>query len=107
MDVNEIIGEIIGTIIGVIIGGLITWAVSKWFYIKASEELKAVAVELRRLAELTLRSLEDAGLATLNKDDKGNIKGLVISIPFRSQGSTAVEMKYEGGHLAHPTEESK
>jgi len=59
----------------VVLGGLITWLCSKYYYQKASKELRKEAEELRRLNNLMLRGMELAGWVTLNKDEQGNIKG--------------------------------
>ena len=52
----------------VFIGGLITWRVSRYFYQKAGQELIAEAAGLRRLTEITLHVMEDAGMVRLNRD---------------------------------------
>lgn len=62
---------------GVIIGAIITWLVTRSYYIKASNELKNESAELRRLSKLLLRGFENAGLIELNRNNTGEITGIV------------------------------
>ena len=75
--------EIILTIISMAIGALITWWVSKHYYQKAGKELEIEASELKKLNTLMLRAMENAGLTEFNRDEHGNIKGLVIDLSVK------------------------
>ena len=66
--------------VSVFIGGLITWFVARWYYVKASEDLKKEASELLGLSNITLRALENARICDLSRDDKGKIVGLSLTI---------------------------
>jgi hypothetical protein len=63
---------------GVVLGGVITFLCSWYFYSKAATQLKSETVELRRLTTLVLRSIEEGGLAELNRDESGRITGLIL-----------------------------
>lgn len=73
-------------IISMAIGALITWLVSRYYYIKAGQELKIEATELKKLNTLMLRALEKAGLAKFNRDENGNIKGMIIELASKIEG---------------------
>jgi len=48
---------------------------------KSGGQAKAEATELRRLTNLVLHGLEDAGLVKLNRDPtSGKIKGLIVEL---------------------------
>jgi hypothetical protein len=80
-------------LVGVFIGGIITWLVTNYYYIRAAQDLKSEASELKRLNILMLRGMENAGLVKLNRDKEGNIVGFTIelsaSIRATSKTSTA------------------
>jgi hypothetical protein len=80
------------TLISVAAGALITWGVSRRYYIQAGRELRAEAMELRGLMELMLRGMQDAGWVKLNYDDQGRIIGFV---PLLS-GTAILSVKAEG-----------
>jgi hypothetical protein len=68
-------GTIISAIAGVLVGGIVTWAVARYYYKKASEELQKEAHELRRLNELMLLGMEHAGWIELSRNNSGKIVG--------------------------------
>ena len=65
-------------VVGVVVGGVITLLCSWLFYLKAAKGLKSETAELRRLIALVLRSMEEAGLAELNRDESGTMIGLIL-----------------------------
>jgi hypothetical protein len=79
-----------------LVGGVITWAVSRAYYVRASKDLSAEANNLKQLTTLMLRGMEEAGLAKFSRDEKGNIQGLVfdlsISESVHATDSTTVEI---------------
>lgn len=70
--------NLIISIAGVLIGGLITWLVARHYYKKASVELLHEANSLRRLNEIILHAMEDAGVVKLNRDGSFNIIGRIV-----------------------------
>lgn len=65
----------------VLVGGLITWYVSRRYYMKASEDLRKETSELLSLSKITLVALKNAGICELKWDkDRKKIVGLVISV---------------------------
>jgi hypothetical protein len=80
--------EIILTFISMAIGALITWWSAKHYYQKAGKELETEASELKKLNTLMLRALENAGLAKFNRDEHGNIKGMVIELSAKIEGKS-------------------
>jgi len=75
--------NMVSAFVGVAIGGVITWLVSRYYYKKAGNELKQEATELRRLTNVVLRGLEDAGSVKLNRDTSGKVIGLIIEASAR------------------------
>ncbi len=67
-------------ILGVALGALITWQMTKRYYERASKELKKEATALRGLTGMILRALQNAGLATLRRDEQGKTVGLIINL---------------------------
>jgi hypothetical protein len=63
----------------VLFGGLITWLVSKRYYLKASEELKDATKEINKMLHFIVHILEQNGQFEIKRDDQGNIIGLIIS----------------------------
>ena len=68
----------VGTIVGILLGSWVTFRVSRHYYLKAGQDLAVAASELRGLATLIIRGLEEAGLATFTRDSEGKPVGLVI-----------------------------
>jgi hypothetical protein len=62
----------------VFVGGLITWWVSWRYYRKAGKDLAIETASLRRLNEIILHAMEDAGMVKLNLDGSFKIIGRVI-----------------------------
>lgn len=87
---------------GVLIGGLITWAVSYYYYVRAGNELRDEATKIRRLLALQLEVDEEQGLAEFVKDEHGEPKGrarhLKARVNAESQTSAAhLELNGPGG----------
>ena len=70
--------NLIGALIGVLIGGLTTYFVARYYYKRASQELKDEATELRDLTTLVLRGLERAGFVEYSKDEQGKPVGIIF-----------------------------
>lgn len=91
--------DIFLAIAGVIIGAVITWAVAKRYYMKASKDLKKEAEDLRKLNILMIRAMEEAGLAKFNRDSNGNLIGLIFdaSLSLSTSSATSVSAELSGG----------
>jgi hypothetical protein len=61
-----------------LIGAVITFSVSRNYYMRASQDLVKEADRLKHLNTLILRSLEENDLANLARNEKGEITGLKI-----------------------------
>ena len=72
--------EILTDLCFLAVGALVTWWASYRYYIKASQRLTTEASELKRFNELILRGLENADIMSLNRDEKGNIIGLNVTV---------------------------
>ena len=72
--------EIVLALVGLIVGAVITWCVAHKYYVKAGEDLRKEASELRKLNVLILRGMEESGLVKFNRDENGNPVGLVIEL---------------------------
>ena len=67
-------------LLSILVGALIALFVSMLYYKQASKELIKETTELRRLNNLMLRGMEEAGWVELNKDERGNIKGYKLKL---------------------------
>lgn len=77
------------TVISMFIGAVITLLAAKYYYQKASKDLETEASELKKLNILMLKAMESAGLVKFNRDENGNIKGMIIDL------SSNIETKFE------------
>lgn len=57
---------------------MVTWAVARYYYKRAGDELRKEASELQRLIDMILTALEKQGYAKLNRDESGKIRGFVF-----------------------------
>jgi hypothetical protein len=80
------IGQVIEQAMGVLLGGIITWLVSRYYYKRAANELcqeaaklREETIEIRRLTNIILRGLHNAGICEVKWQD-GNPVGLVIKL---------------------------
>ncbi len=73
----------IDIIASIVVGGLITVAVAWAFFYVGSQQLRKHVDHLITLINIILRSLENAGLAELNRDEDGNIVGLVVYLELK------------------------
>ena len=64
----------------VILGGLITILVSKYYYKRASEELKTEAESLHKNTILILRGLKENDIIDYTEDEHGNPRGLIVKL---------------------------
>jgi hypothetical protein len=77
---TNFIGAYAPTFLSVLVGALVTFMAARIYYQKASKDLFKEAAELRRLNNLTLRAMEEAGLCEFKTDQDGNVQGLKISL---------------------------
>ena len=73
----------------VILGGLITILVSKYYYKRASEELKTEAESLHKNTILILRGLKENDIIDYTEDEHGNPRGLIIKMKLSMGGSVS------------------
>ena len=66
--------------LGVLVGALVTWLVARCYYVKASNDLRTTAEELRHLNEMILSALEQANLVEINRNENGKPVGLVLKL---------------------------
>jgi hypothetical protein len=72
---------IIATLIGVIAGAVVTYFVSRYYYIKAGKELLNESQKLKQTSDLILYKLQhpDAKIQ-LKRNEKGEVTGLIIDM---------------------------
>jgi hypothetical protein len=68
--------QIIFNLISLAVGAVVTFLVTKKYYIKSAKELKHVSSKLDDRMRCMLIAMENANLAELQIDDKGNIIGV-------------------------------
>jgi hypothetical protein len=94
---NDLISSIIGTIIGIIIGGVITHMVSRYYYVRAGDDLRKEASELKKQIKWLLLGMGKMEWVKLNRDKEGNIIGYVfkeiLAGNSKSGGSVDEEIK--------------
>ena len=77
------------TLLGIVIGGVITFLTSRWYYHRASEDLRQEAKELRHYLGITLRvlqALSDNGRSfVINWDEHGKPIGVSYHAPTTDQ----------------------
>lgn len=72
---------IIATLIGVIAGAVVTFFVSKYYYIKAGKELLAESQKLKLTSDLILYKLQHPDAKTqLKRNEKGEVTGLTVDM---------------------------
>lgn len=72
---------IIATLIGVIAGAVVTFLVSKYYYIKAGKELLAESQKLKQTSDLILYKLQHPDAKThLKRNEKGEVTGLTVDM---------------------------
>ena len=69
--------NIVSMTISVIVGGIITYVVSRCYYIRAAQELKNETERLRNLLRIALQAMEDAHMVELRRDEAGRIIGMI------------------------------
>ncbi len=75
--------SMISGVTGVALGGVITWVVSKHFYIKASTDLEKqtkILIELNEIIAGFLESQDIKGLS-INRGKDGLLSGIIYQIP--------------------------
>jgi len=71
------------------LGGLITFLVSRYYYKRASEELKRETESLHKNTILILRGLKENGIIDYTEDEYGNPKGLIVKMKLSMGGSVS------------------
>jgi uncharacterized membrane protein YccC len=81
----------VDTLLGIIIGGVITFLTSRWYYHRASEDLRQEAKELRHYLSITLRVLQalpdNKHSFVINWDEHGRPTGVSRHAPTTDQDS--------------------
>jgi hypothetical protein len=92
----------IWNLISIAIGALITWLVTRCYYVRAALALKSEAQKIRKLLGIVLQALEDAKMVKLNRDASGQIIGMTYNLKVdsavqftTSQNVTLNEVKKE------------
>jgi len=73
----NIVFQIISSLCSFALGAFVTWLVSRRYYKKAADELKAETEKTRTLIRISLRALESAGLVELTHNKAGKITGII------------------------------
>lgn len=74
-------------LVGVALGTTLGFATSYYFAAESSKELQAEATQLRRLNELMLQGMENAGWMKLNRNAEGKITGMIIELEAHAEVS--------------------
>jgi hypothetical protein len=83
-------GILIGAAIGNLIGGIITYLVSRHYYVRPASSLRREAEELKQQTQLIMRGLQEGLDIELNQDEQGNIIGVGIKLRAHIDGSSDV-----------------
>lgn len=68
---------IIITIVSLFIGAIVTWFVSRRYYIRAASDLENETNKIRNLHRITLQTLENSEMVKLRRDSSGQIIAMV------------------------------
>jgi hypothetical protein len=71
--ITPFISTIIITFVSLFIGGIITWFVSRRYYIRTALDLENETKKIRNLLRITLQALENSGMVELRRDNSGQI----------------------------------
>jgi broad-specificity NMP kinase len=72
--------SILVSFIFLISGAILGWVVSRYYYLRASEELITESMKLRNYSRLILESLEQAGLVKLVRGESREITGIQFNL---------------------------
>lgn len=68
----DIASTVVSTTVSVLLGGLITWYVSRKYYVDASKDLTEKVGELYSLTIIAIEALENAGVIVVERGAHGN-----------------------------------
>jgi hypothetical protein len=66
----------IWTLVGIAIGAVVTFCVSRHYYMAAAKDLEVETERLRNLMRIALTAMEQKGMVKLNRDSGGQIIGM-------------------------------
>ncbi len=78
----------------ILIGAIITWVAAKYYYQKASKDLKKEAAELRSLTDLIIQQIErmeKSDLLKVIRDESGKPIGLKVLMIHAQEGVSTAE----------------
>ena len=76
-------------LIGSLLGAGFGWGVSHYYYVESGKDLEMEAAKLRRLNTIMLTGMENAGWVKLNRDQAGEITGLIIDLSGGGRGEAS------------------
>ncbi|MDP9359568.1 MAG: hypothetical protein M3R02_30630 [Chloroflexota bacterium] len=86
-----------------LVGAAVNFLVAQLYYVAAGNELSAEAQRLAELTTMTLEALEEEGLATLRRDERGRIIGIVrLKLRGEARGQATVTATLMGGEPGDP-----
>jgi len=93
--------DLVLNLVFLFVGAAITFLVSRYYYKRASEDLMKKASKLIKKIDLILRAMEEAGAVEWNKDEQGNIIGIVLKL----SGSINIKSDAHGKLTKAPKEQ--
>ena len=90
---TQVIQSVFFDLIAIIAGGIITWFVSQVYYVRAAKELNAETCKIRNLLRISLQAMEDTNMVTLNRDQSGEIVGMIHNVAVVDTLAIADEQK--------------
>ena len=82
-----------GTVVGIVVGGIITYLVSRHYYVRAARSLEQETDRLHRHTTLILRGLEEAELVEYRRDEQGEIERVIIKARASMGSSSSVSAR--------------
>jgi hypothetical protein len=93
--------NIIGSLIGTAIGALVTWCVSRYYYKKSGDELRAESDKLRKATHLVLYcQLHPGTKLTPEYDEQGYMRALRADMSAKLEGKGSLSADISDGK--HP-----
>lgn len=87
------------TLVSILVGLVGGFVTSLYFAWQSGKELRAESAELRKLLNITLRVLADAGMVDLVQDEHGNVTGRYVDLKatgaIRSTGTATLTTTQE------------
>lgn len=85
--------DVLLTLISIGVGALVTGFVAKYYYERASKDLKTEAAALRKMVNTIGRAMQSEGLVEFGFDENGELSGVVHKLSGTGRGTSHASAK--------------